>query len=145
MSGSTLGDQAMASILCGRGEIIDNAVEELRDVHHILGRVVCARLDLCNPQKCTERLEDRVRLRDGMPERVLQLLHGGRAPSRKLQSLPQARKRCPEIVGNIVRDLPDAVHQFFDPVQHRIHAAGQFIEFIARAARSAPRGKDSLP
>jgi hypothetical protein len=58
-----------------------------------------SRLDLRDAQKCPERLEDLVGMRDGIVERGPEPVRCLLTPLRQFQTLPQPRQRRPQVAG----------------------------------------------
>ena len=57
-----------------------------------------------------------------------------RARARDLEALAQTRQRRAQIMGNVVGDLAQALHEGVNPIQHLVQARRQQVEIVARAA-----------
>ena len=52
--------------------------------------------------------------------------------------IAQPGERRAQVVGDVVGDLAQALHQFADPPQHLVQAFRQPVEFVARAGDRQP-------
>ena len=66
---------------------------------------------------------------------VLRFVLGG--AQRLLGAVAQPRERRLEIVGDVVGDLLEAMHQRLDALEHDVEIAGQPVELVIAAGRSA--------
>ena len=94
-----------------------------------------AGLDLRDPQQRAEGIEDLVGLGDRLIDGGLVVGHGRRLGARELQALAQARERRAHVMGNVVGDLTQAVHQHLDAIEHLVEVGREAIELVAGAAQ----------
>ena len=83
---------------------------ELGEVELPEARAARAGLDLGDAQQGAEGIQDRVGLCDGARERRA-VLGGGGARAAGLEVVAQAAERRAQVVGDVARHLPQAVHQ----------------------------------
>ena len=152
--GKRLRDKGAVAGAAGRGELgleheaalLGQRLVELDDVRRERGGVdrreggaAVAGLDLGDAQQRVEDPHDLVELLDRRLGGGAEALGGVRRAQRGLQPPAQPRQRRAQVVGDGVGDLPDAVHQLGDAVEHHVDVAGEAVELVARAGQRDAR------
>ena len=64
---------------------------------------------------------------------------------RRLGVVAQAGQRRAQIMGDVVGDFPQALHQLADPLEHGVEASRQPVQFVAGAGHRQAAASDRPP
>src|ERR1700704_4303020 len=112
-------------------EQIDDLTGELGQIDAVECGSLRLRLYACDPQQRGKDSEYLVEFSNGRCEQRMVAVRIVRLVESLLQTAPDSRQRRPQIVRDIVGNLPVRFHQFSNAVQHGVQIIGETVPFVA--------------
>src|SRR5262249_54347637 len=107
---------------------------DLREIDPPKPRSAHAGIDLDQAQQCIEDADHAVDVRHCLLNTLDQAVAGGSDPGQLFKPGTQLGERRPQIVGDRIGGVANALDQIFDLLEHQIDHLSELVEFVARVS-----------